>query len=431
MTNGKSRQIIRGKCATIVWTEKILTAVMQYNSRKYLHFPDLPPASLPRSDKNKKYLLYLHIPFCEKLCSYCSFHRVPYEAVLTKKYFKALRQEITLYRDLGYDCVGVYIGGGTPTISLDELNLTIELIRSLFSIKEISLETNPNHLQPNKIEALKQMKINRLSVGVQSFDDTILRSIGRYEHYGSGAEIKEKLIMIQGAFTTVNLDMIFNFPNQTEEMLAQDLEVINQLKTGQVTFYPLMVSNSNSYDQSVSLGAVDYRREKQYYAKILEKLSGHYVPATAWCFSRSRSLADEYIVNQEEYIGLGSGSFSLLNGAIKANTFSLNTYVSELEKGKLPVRFSRQFSEPELMRYDFLMKLFSGQLDIDLMNSKYEGNFSRSLASEIYFFKMIGVLEKRGNILFLTSKGRYYWVIMMREFFIGVNNFRVQCLKES
>lgn len=411
--------------------ENIITYYIKTANKRHFNFDQEYAGASPKNKSNKKYLFYLHIPFCEKLCPYCSFHRFPYKAALAKSYFKALRQEITIYRDLGYDCSGVYIGGGTPTVNLDELGLTIELIRSLYPIAEISLETNPNHLHQGNIEILKKLKINRLSVGVQSFDDAILRSIDRYEPYGSGAEIKEKLMQAQGAFNTVNIDMIFNFPNQTEKMLEQDLEAIIQLPAGQVTFYPLLVSDSTRHQQPASLGPVDYRREKKYYYKILEKLSGNYQPATAWCFSRSQSLADEYIVNHDEYIGLGSGSFSLLDGAINANTFSLNTYISELEKGKLPVRFSRRFSEPELMRYDFLMKLFSGQLDIDILNNKYHGNFSRSLAKEIYFFKMIGVIEKRGNTLFLTRQGRYYWVIMMREFFQGVNNFREQGLRES
>jgi coproporphyrinogen III oxidase-like Fe-S oxidoreductase len=123
---------------------------------------------------------------------------------------------------------------------MDELEKTIELLRANFSIKEVSTETNPNHLTPHNLKRLKEMGVNRLSVGVQTFDDEILKAIGRFYKSGSGDEIAERLKETEGIFDTLNADMIFNFPTQTVKTLERDLSILNQIKIGQVTYYPLM-----------------------------------------------------------------------------------------------------------------------------------------------------------------------------------------------
>lgn len=346
---------------------------------------------------------------------------------MARSYFWALREELKIYRRKGYDCTGVYIGGGTPTILLDELDQTLALIRKLYSVREVSVETNPNHLTKEKLSALKSLGINRLSVGVQSFSDPILRSVDRYEKYGSGREIQDRLRMAEGNFDTLNVDMIFNFPNQTMDMLEQELDILLNLQVDQITFYPLMVSSSTQKALSEKLGRMDYQKERNFYFKILERLSSQFQPASAWCFSRTKAMIDEYIVDYDEYIGTGSGAFGYLNGCIYANTFDLGQYIRELQQGRLPLGSKKIFSRKERMRYDFLMKLFGRRLDIKQMESKFNTTLSRYLWMEILFFEFLGGIRTDADQILLTPKGQYYWVIMMREFFIGVNNFRDYC----
>ena len=149
--------------------------------------PEIPPGdALPR-------LLYLHIPFCEKLCPYCSFHRLVFQETIGRDYFAALRQEIKMYRDKGYTFHGLYVGGGTPTVMMEELERTLNCARECFPLQEISVETNPNHLTEKNIEALRRAGVSRLSVGIQSFDDGLLKAMDRYDKYGSGETIAAKL----------------------------------------------------------------------------------------------------------------------------------------------------------------------------------------------------------------------------------------------
>ncbi len=410
--------------------ENFITYYSRKKNSSYLRFSPSATLSIPPQKKDIPLLIYVHIPFCEELCPYCSFNRVVFREDLARAYFKALRKEISMYKELGYDFKALYVGGGTPTILIDELGQTLNLIKEIYNVTEISVETNPNHLTEININILKDIGVNRLSVGVQSFDDDLLKKIERYHKYGSGAEIAERLKFTQGNFDTLNVDMMFNFPTQNLITLENDLSTLIELGVDQITYYPLMVSSSTHELISKRLGRVDYKREKIFYSKITQMLIPNYQASTAWCFSRNKAMIDEYVINFDEYAGLGSGSFGYLGGSVYANTFDIDEYIKKVNEGKLPLTAKRDFSLKERLRYDFLMKLFGLNLDLEQLSHKINGNVYRYLWPEIFFFTIIGGLKKKGKNLILTRKGQYYWVIMMREFFIAVNNFRDYCRKE-
>lgn len=134
----------------------------------------LAPSNFQREPKNKKYMLYAHVPFCHTFCPYCSFHKFYYQSELCKEYFKNLRLEMTQIARLGFKFDSLYVGGGTTLIDEDELIKTLELAKKLFNIDEISCESDPNHIDAQNLARFKGL-INRLSVGVQSFNDEILK----------------------------------------------------------------------------------------------------------------------------------------------------------------------------------------------------------------------------------------------------------------
>ncbi len=479
--------------------ENFIANYARKKNENYLQFKPSETIIIPRNKGNVPTLLYIHVPFCEELCPYCSFNRVRFQEDLARAYFDALRKEIVMYKDLGYDFKALYAGGGTPTILIDELEKTVLLIREMFNITEISVETNPNHLTQDNINKLREMGVNRLSVGVQTFDDGLLKTIERYHKYGSGEDIKERLSYTQGNFQTLNVDMIFNFPTQSMEILEKDLSTIIELMVDQVTYYPLMVSSFTKDIMNKKLGTVDYDRGNEFYRKITEMLSPQYKASTAWCFSRKDKIfksgatqatissevfsshseregearsalqtkgatqarissevfsshseregeaqsalqtegatqapvIDEYVVNYEEYAGLGSGSIGYLGGSAYANTFDIKEYIDKINRGSLPVIAIKNFSMKERLCYDLLMKLFGLSLDTQQLTQKHGVNAYRYLWSEILFFRLTGGIEKKDSMLMLTKKGQYYWVLMMREFFIGVNNFRDFCRAQN
>lgn len=405
----------------------ILTRVARREFARAVRFEGQGAPRIPPPTSEKPRLLYLHVPFCERLCPYCSFNRVVFQPNLARSYFKALQREIVLYRDLGYRFTGIYVGGGTPTVLVDELAAVLDLARSLFPIRDISVETNPNHLTDANLAVLVQAGVQRLSVGVQSFDDGLLRKMERYEKYGSGEEIAGRLAAVQGRFPTLNADMIFNFPTQTPDMLERDLDILLRIAVDQTTYYPLMVSDATRGLVARTLGRVSYDGEADLYRRIRERLRPNYRLSSAWCFSRKTSMIDEYIVDYDEYAGLGSGSIGFLSGVCYANTFDIPEYIRKVESGELPLLAARSFSLRDLMNYDFLMKLFGGRLDLNALREKFGTSPWPYLGLPILAFRLSGRITYRRPVLELTERGCYAWVIMMREFFIAVNNFRDFC----
>lgn len=369
--------------------------------------------------------LYVHIPFCIELCPYCSFHRVPFRETQAREYFSSLKHEIGMYRDRGFSFSGVYIGGGTPTVLPDELFDLLSLLRRDFSPGEISVETNPDRLDTEVLKRFADAGVSRVSVGIQTFDDHILKAVGRYDKYGSGTHLRRKLIESQGIVNTLNADMIYNFPIQSPKMLEGDLNVLMEVRPDQITFYPLMVSDITRGEMKGIMGRVDHSKEKLFYEAITSRLDGHYQPNSAWCFSKAgTSMIDEYVVTNDEYLGVGSGAFGLVGGGIYANTFSLPLYGDRIRQGKFPLAARKIFSIRELSRYAFLMGLFGLSINLNSFRSRFKVPLWRLLGPELLFFTLAGAVRREGERLVLTRKGQYYWVAMMREFFTGVDNFR-------
>ncbi|PKO22255.1 MAG: coproporphyrinogen dehydrogenase [Chloroflexi bacterium HGW-Chloroflexi-1] len=408
-------------------SERVLSEYLRHTSKQYLKLKPYAAGALPAPLPGRTYTLYAHVPFCERLCPYCSFNRFPFSEYRARPYFKMLREEMRMVAARGYNFRSMYVGGGTPTILVGELAATIDLARELFDIEEVSTETNPNHLVPEVIDQLTD-RVQRFSVGVQSFDDDLLRQMNRYDKFGSGDEILERLCAVEGKFRSLNVDMIFNFPSQTEEMLRRDLALAKTTGADQTTFYPLMASPVVRNSLRSTVGQVDYRREADFYRIIADTLTGECMPLSVWTFSRNNGgMIDEYIVDYEDYVGIGSGAFSYLDGSLYVNTFSLRDYQKALAAGRMSVNAAHHFSAPQQMRYCFMMGLFGLRLDKQRFAEDFGVTVERGLFKEMAFMSAAGAFETDDErYLTLTQRGRYLLVAMMREFFVGVNSVRDQ-----
>jgi len=407
--------------------DAITTKIIRDISRRYMSFGAADvPVDLPAADIEQRYLLYLHIPFCVVLCPFCSFHRVQFQEDRTRAYFAALRAEIQRVTDAGFRFDEVYIGGGTPTVLPEELIATVNLVRTLHPVERISVETNPDDLDDERLPQLHNVGVNRLSVGVQSFDDRLLSEMQRYEKYGSGTQIKQRLRRVTGEFETLNVDMIFNFPHQGEASLTADLHVLTaEINADQVSYYPLMTAGSTARSMRKEMGEVDYGREKTFYQLIVRHMQhAGYRRSSAWCFSRVAGMIDEYITQRDEYLGLGSGAFSYLGGNIYASTFSINHYMALVSAGRTGIVRQRAVSRIDQMRYFMVMRLFSGCLELREAEAIFDGRFRESLRAELLGLRLIGAITIDATHIRLTERGYYVWVVMMREFFTGVNNLR-------
>lgn len=407
--------------------DSLIGAAVRQLNKQVLRFPDtLQRPRLPLPDADQRYLLYLHVPFCVVLCPFCSFHRVRFKRGSAEMYFDCLRREIETVSRAGYCFDELYVGGGTPTVLPDQLAAVINLVRDLHPVKAISVETNPDDLEKDSVRRLRDAGVNRLSVGVQSFDDDLLREMERYEKYGSAAEIIRRLQRRNGTFDTLNIDMIFNFPHQAEASLRRDLDIlIDEIGVDQVSYYPLMADANTRRTMRRGMGRVDHSRERHMYNVIAQRLlDAGYMRSSAWCFSRQPGLFDEYIADHEEYVGLGSGAFSYLHGDVFASTFSLNHYVRLVSAGETATAMRRSMSDRDQMRYYLLMRLFSGILDKSRAEHRFEGRFRRTLWPELAALRLMGAIRETATGIALTDGGYYLWVMIMREFFTGVGSLR-------
>jgi len=404
--------------------ERFLRYCATRTTEHYLAFKPGLSCSPPLPDKSKKYLLYIHIPFCEQLCPYCSFIRIQFERGLATRYFEVLKKEINKYFSLGYQFDSIYVGGGTPTIWPEKLVEILSLAKSLWPIRQISTEANPDQLVPDILQKLKKVGVNRLSVGVQSFSNNILTSVHRSKEYDSSEDIKQRLASIKGMFDTLNVDMIFNFPNQTMEMLADDIEAIKALDVDQVTYYPLMISNCKQKEIEEECGKGHNLHERQAYDFIVDQLSGQYRSESVWCFSKQSGSIDEYIVSHDEYIGVGPGSWGYINGSMYHNTFSVQDYIQRGESGQSPITAYRDFSKRDRMRYKFMLALIAGAISLSDIKNKVGNHFWLFLGGELLSLLLTGALVLHDGKIALTRKGRYYWVILMGTMFSAVGDYR-------
>jgi coproporphyrinogen III oxidase-like Fe-S oxidoreductase len=408
-------------------SERVVTGVLRVLNRSYLGQYPADIDRLPAPSPGKRYTLYMHIPFCERLCPYCSFNRFLYGEDRARRYFRSLRTELRMAAGLGYDFANLYMGGGTPTILLDELCETIDLATTLFpGIGEVSAETSPNHITEEMIVALKD-RVQRMSVGVQSFDDTLLQQMARYDKYGCGQQVFEQVQRAAGRFHSLNVDMIFNFPSQSRAMLERDIELVKQTGSNQTTFYPLMASPKNRRELARAIGAIDYGREAEYYRTVCDGLQPEFEPASAWTFSKdTSSMIDEYIVDYDEYVGLGSGALTFVGGRIYNNTFSLGEYEARITAGETSIaKMGRPYNRRARMRYRFVTDLFGLRLDKKRFLADFGVPAERGLWAELAFMRLAGgIATDTPEEITLTPRGRYLLLVMMRETLAASNDHR-------
>jgi coproporphyrinogen III oxidase-like Fe-S oxidoreductase len=410
----------------MLWFERPFLRILRHEYGAAMRFAEDDNAEVMPTAPAGACQLYVHVPFCEVLCPFCSFHRVRYQESKSHRYFQALRREIRLYHDAGFRFGDVYVGGGTPTVNADELLETLELVKSLSPVRSVSIETNPNHLDLQSLERYRAAGVTRLSVGVQSFDDGLLAGMDRLEKYGSGELIERRIAAVQGLFPTLNVDMIFNLPGQTLAMLNRDLSILRKLRVDQISFYPLMTAPTARYKMERSMGHSDPALRHAMYERILDGLLDEYHPASAWCFSRNQGMFDEYIIDQDDYVGVGSGAFSYVGGAMYSTTFSLNHYCRRVEGGQSGITQRRPVGIKERMRYDYLVRLFGGELRRDYITRRYGRAFDLRMAPELLAMRLLGATRHDADAIRLTRRGMYCWVLMMAEFFNSVNHVREQ-----
>jgi len=397
--------------------------IVSKEGKKFLDMTQGYNPSLLQYQSAQNPSLYVHIPFCQKICPYCSFNRYPYQEELAVQYFEALEEELHYYKNKGFDFYVVYFGGGTPTINIPLLRNFIKTLQTLFSIQEISIEANPIDLTEEAIRELENVGVNRLSIGVQSFKNELLIDMGRRSH--TSEEAIRAIERVKNRFNTVNIDFIFNFPNQKLEDFYNDIQTMKHLGVNQATFYPLMPAPHKQSALERKFQTIDTKREFSFYQMLQNEMQKDFQPSTCWCFSKGDQRIDEYIIHHPEYIGLGAGSVSFLQNTFFVNTFHPKKYIDQVRQHEVSIVMHKKATKKEAARYFMLTQLFGMHLDVKELTNRYQN----AVLPELLLLQASSIIKKKGNHYLTTDTGMYYIGLMMKHFFIGLNGLREICIQ--
>ncbi len=349
--------------------------------------------------------IYLHIPFCTRKCDYCDFCTFMNMGYEYEKYVQALIKEINLYPKYEYDTV--YFGGGTPTLlSAGHISRIMENI-NYKSDGEITLEMNPDKITADKLRELKKAGINRLSIGIQSFQDHILKFLGR-EHMGTEAE---ELFWNarESGFKNISADLMFSIPGQTMEDLEKDLKKIVELSPENISIYSLIWEEGTVFWSKLKKGILeetDQDLEAQMYEFIIEFLEENgYIHYEISNFSKKNYFGRHNMKywKNKEFIGAGLSAASYYRGRRYSNTRIFRKYYKSVEDGKIPVDEStiEIIDETEAFKLHNMLGLRLVQEGIeDIRNEKTEKLLERELIERICVDGKYRIrLSKKGILL--------------------------------
>ncbi|GAA0685971.1 MULTISPECIES: radical SAM family heme chaperone HemW [Clostridium] len=277
--------------------------------------------------------LYVHIPFCKQKCFYCDFPSFSGKETLINDYLNSLEKELDLR--VGDTAINtIFIGGGTPTYLNLEALIKLKTIMKKVNLKsdgEFTVECNPGTLNEEKLKVLKDMGVNRLSIGLQAVQDRLLKEIGRIHSY---KEFKENFILARNlGFNNINVDLMFALPDQSLEDLDETLKTIIDLKPEHISCYSLIVEEETVFyklfdDGKLNLPNEDLEREMYLRALRILKQSG-YNQYEISNFSKPGYECRHNIVywSLYDYIGIGSGSHSYIDEKRISNYTSIEKYI--------------------------------------------------------------------------------------------------------
>lgn len=357
--------------------------------------------------------LYIHIPFCKKRCYYCDFSSTTVDTPEShQQFFGALQKQIQFSRDqygeLSFDTL--YIGGGTPSrLSIEEMAKIFELVQASFKIAtaaEITCEVNPGDVTQEKAEAYRRLGINRISLGAQAFQDSILQSIGR--PHDVQAVFDAVKIFRDTGFKNISLDLIIRLPGQTFENVRESLDEILKISPEQVTVYDLDIHKKTAFGVSQARGKLklpDPELHEEMFELVKKILGGagyrHYELMT---FAKPGFESKHNLIywHNEEYLGLGPSAVSYFNGVRFELAHDVRKYVEKCLKNDFRPDVEDVLTDEQKQTETLLTGLrLSEGVDLNLLRliqPKLDRTFSEWLEN--------GLIEIHDGRVFLTAQGR-------------------------
>ena len=353
---------------------------------------------------------YIHIPFCARKCLYCDFNSFDNKAFLIDEYIGALLDEIKSY-DLKDELYTIYIGGGTPSfIDAKYISRILEVLPKSKNT-EITIEINPGTVNLEKLIEYKKTGINRVSIGLQTTDDRILKEIGRIHTLN---EFEEAYNMVRNCdFENVNVDLMFGLPNQTLEVFKESVEYLIGLKPTHISSYSLILHN----DIFKNLPSEDEERNMYHYLVERLKSAGYlHYEISNFAFKDFESKHNLAYWKQREYYGFGAGASSYIDGKRYTNISNLNKYIETIKNKELPSIIEEiEDFESKLNEYIMLgLRIIDG-VNIKDVNEKFNINVLEKFKNKLQKLSKLDLIEITENIS-LTEKGLDLANVVWEEF---------------
>jgi oxygen-independent coproporphyrinogen III oxidase len=370
--------------------------------------------------------LYIHIPFCAAKCNYCSFNSYAGLEGLQERYVKALCGEmLKCAQRAGQGSIkSVFLGGGTPTLlSAKLLKQILSICSSSFTISssaEISIEANPGTVDRRKLTALLESGVNRLSIGVQSFNDLELKAIGRI-HTASEA-IKAVELASAIGFDNLSLDLMYGLPGQSAERWLTSLETGLSLGVKHLSLYQLTVEEQTPLESMIEREILQLPSDKE--IEAMDEITGKCTATAGYPqyeisnYAKAGYQSRHNITYWEnrEYFGFGAGAVSCISGTRRQNITSPEQYCCLLEAEKSVVIEEERLEPDASFRETVVMGLRMNRgISLAMLEKRY------GISLENYYGKILqklisdGMLEKNTGFLFLTDTGRGFANRVMAE----------------
>lgn len=376
---------------------------------------------------NKSYMagIYLHIPFCKTRCIYCDFYSTTFEE-LHEKYIHALCIEISERKDYldGQPVRTVYLGGGTPSqLEPEYLQLIFNSLAQHYDLsqcEEITMEANPDDITPDYLDALRRLPINRISLGIQTFDDGMLKLLNR--RHDAAEAIQAVRLCREKGFTNISIDLIYGLPGETQEQWEHDLDEAISLKPEHISAYSLSYEEGTPLTRLREAGKIQEAEEQNsllFYERLMERLEEngyeHY-EISNFCLPHRYSRHNSAYWQGIPYLGCGAAAHSYNGDEREWNVADIHKYISGIENRKRD--YESEKLSPDMKYEEYVMTSLRTAQGIHLDKLKTFGNdkFQHCLEMAGPYLRS-GKLNKTGEVLKLTKKGIFVSDEIIRDLF--------------
>ena len=361
--------------------------------------------------------IYLHIPFCKQACHYCDFH-FSTNVSLQKQIVEAISQELILQKGyLGGDKVEtIYFGGGTPSLlSSPQLSQLLQTIHNNFEVvrlPEITLEANPDDINFEKFSSFSELGINRLSIGIQSFDDHHLIYLNRVHSSRQALSCIDNVR--KAGIDNINIDLIYAIPSDNHDIWKKDLAQTIDLNPTHISSYCLTIENNTVFGNWWKQGKIqpiDEEHASQQFEILLDTLDNYQYEQyeiSNFCLPKQYSKHNSNYWKQEKYLGVGPSAHSY-NGQTRQYNISHNKkYIDTLKRGQIPFTLDVLKHKDYINEYLLTTLRTKWGADFNILNEKH--NYDLFAVHNQYIHQLI---EKKlafikNNTLILTNKGKLF-----------------------